>query len=533
MSSCFDLEEGDDPDRSEPFDFNLACRPELIPLAAELDSRLIGSEGFRKARPSSLDKAQEATQLILQNLVNAVECSNYCFLAVPRDRNIFNKSSRYRPISVSYDWFIKVLDFLSEHDPPLILVKGAFKDHESGIGRRTRIKASGWLRSVLRRFSAINTNQVTDISVIFDNLNRQSVENRLHLPASWRQTPSNPELIRLKNAKGELIDYDENDDTKGMRSRLQTWNEFSNDNFHVGLLLPDDKIESLYTDANDFETEAQSFYSDVRDRPRFVRFDQTQLYRVFNNSSFEQGGRFYGGWWQQIPSKLRRYITINEGPTREFDFSNLHAAMLYAKEGLKLENDAYVLPGLDAYRKLVKTTFFKMMNAYEDQRIDPPRKDALPPGLSWADLQRMILEKHAPIAHRLKSGDGIRMQRLDADIAEDVMLAMMKRNYLALPIHDSFITYSGIIPIIVDEMKSAYRARMNQEVGVDADLSFLEQEGIWPTHDEGQNDPEDIVRDRVQSSGYEGYDARLRAFLRTKSDDWRWRFGPGHTSGPL
>ena len=26
------------------------------------------------------------------------------------------------------------------------------------------------------------------------------------------------------------------------------------------------------------------------------------VYRVFNNGSFDQGRRFYGGWWQQIPS---------------------------------------------------------------------------------------------------------------------------------------------------------------------------------------------------------------------------------------
>ena len=110
----------------------------------------------------------------------------------------------------------------------------------------------------------------------------------------------------------------------------------------------------------------------------------------------------------------------------------------------------------------------------------------------------MIVEKHAPIAHCLKSGDGIRMQRLDADIAEDVMLAMMKRDYLALPIHDSFITYSGLIPIIVEEMQTAYQRQMRQTINIDADVAFFEDEKIWLADDEG---PEDIVRDRGQSPG--------------------------------
>jgi hypothetical protein len=532
MSSCFDLEDGDDPDRSIPFDFNLTCSPELVPLAAELLGRLLGGgEGYRKTRRSSLDKAQHAVDLILQNLVVALDCSGRCFLSVPRDKNFYTKS-RYR--SVSYDWFDKALNFLSRHEPPLVLVKKGFNDRrKGGVGRRTRFKASPYFRSLLRRFLALREGPHFDVAFIFKDLKPQSLENLKSLPVSWFQETRDIPLVRLKDAKGELIDYEDNDATHGMHSRLQTWNKFLKDNFHVDLLLPDNRIDALFTDADDIELEAQSFYSDIRDRPRFVRFDQIQLYRVFNNSSFEQGGRFYGGWWQQIPGALRRYITITERPTREFDFSNLHAAMLYAKEGLKLTDDAYVLPSLAAYRKLVKTTFFKMMNAHEGQRIDPPKADALPPGISWPQLQQMILEKHGAIARRLKSGDGIRMQRLDADIAEDVMLAMMERNELALPIHDSFITYSWLHPVIIQEMRSAYRSRMKQEIAVDADTTFLEIEKLWPMDDEGQDDPEEIVRDRGQSSGYQGYDERLRAFLRTKSDEWRRKFGQGYSSGPM
>ncbi len=44
--------------------------------------------------------------------------------------------------------------------------------------------------------------------------------------------------------------------------------------------------------------------------------------------------------------------------------------MLYAKEGLPLVEDAYELPGLEQnrYRKLVKSTFFKLINAREGHR---------------------------------------------------------------------------------------------------------------------------------------------------------------------
>ena len=40
------------------------------------------------------------------------------------------------------------------------------------------------------------------------------------------------------------------------------------------------------------------------------------VYRVFNNGSWRQGGRFYGGFWQGIPSAYRKYIRIDGYPHR-------------------------------------------------------------------------------------------------------------------------------------------------------------------------------------------------------------------------
>ena len=41
-----------------------------------------------------------------------------------------------------------------------------------------------------------------------------------------------------------------------------------------------------------------------------------QVHRVFNRSSFDNGGRFYGPWWQQCPKAWRREIFINDAPAR-------------------------------------------------------------------------------------------------------------------------------------------------------------------------------------------------------------------------
>lgn len=62
-------------------------------------------------------------------------------------------------------------------------------------------------------------------------------------------------------------------------------------------------------------------FREEEDRPRFVDLTRNRIYRVFNNQSFDEGGRFYGGWWQRVPSDYRKFITINWVPTRELEYT--------------------------------------------------------------------------------------------------------------------------------------------------------------------------------------------------------------------
>jgi len=58
-------------------------------------------------------------------------------------------------------------------------------------------------------------------------------------------------------------------------------------------------------------------------------FTHITLRRIFSRGSLKKGGRFYGGWWENIPSKFRPYLTINGFATGEVDFSELHPRLLY------------------------------------------------------------------------------------------------------------------------------------------------------------------------------------------------------------
>ena len=65
----------------------------------------------------------------------------------------------------------------------------------------------------------------------------------------------------------------------------------------------------------------------ITQKDKFVR-------RIFNNSRWDQGGRFYGGWWQRCPKEYREKIEFDGVGGLEVDFSGMHIVILYAQEGI-------------------------------------------------------------------------------------------------------------------------------------------------------------------------------------------------------
>ena len=53
------------------------------------------------------------------------------------------------------------------------------------------------------------------------------------------------------------------------------------------------------------------------------------------------------------------------------------------------------------------------------------------------------LKKHQPIADKFFTGQGLRLQRIDSEIAEYVMLHFAKHDMPILPLHDSFLIRFG------------------------------------------------------------------------------------------
>ena len=178
-------------------------------------------------------------------------------------------------------------------------------------------------------------------------------------------------------------------------------------------------------------------------------------YRVFNGD-LRHGGRWYGPFWQNVPSSLRPKLLINREPTLELDFASCQLRLMYALVGLPdpLHSqirtsdptfDLYSIEGLD--RDVVKLGVLIMANAgsvrsarkaLAAKLISEPPENRLP------EAARILtaVESHFPeLAPLWYSGVGLRLQRADSDLCEQIQREMRAQGLPTLSVHDSFISW--------------------------------------------------------------------------------------------
>lgn len=505
------------------FDDHLTIGREVDGLIDELTREVLEFHG-EKGTELRISRYQATLRCFLANLARAWAKAPSATVGLSLRANDYS-DSRYVSPDISYRSVRGIFSFVTDTKPPLVHHRRGWLDRrgqEAGlgppVGRLTRIRATDTLMERIRaavRSSAPEggTHSITDNEISC-------------LPLLIIQQEQ--ESIRLRDEAKKLIPYDDTPDTEDMREALREWNDFALLHW-VDLFLTDDEFQQIgFLQGEQFDSG-----DDHEETAPGVDLTRRRLYRVFNNGSFDQGGRFYGGWWQHIPSEYRRFITINWAPTRELDYSNMQAAMLYAMEGRELDGDAYSIDGIDpsrANRKLIKQTFFKLINAREGQKIRPPRRDQLPEGWTWAQVQEALRDKHAPIAKYLNSGIGIELQKIDSEIAEDVMHSLLEDDILVLPVHDSFVVYRAQYDRLKEEMLKAYRYEMGAAIKIDTDLGFadflLGDEPVDPLDELDQFILDEWER-RQTRVGYESYLVRKNHYLALVNEPWKRRFTAG------
>jgi hypothetical protein len=195
---------------------------------------------------------------------------------------------------------------------------------------------------------------------------------------------------------------------------------------------------------------------------------RTQLRRIFNNSDWRQGGRFYGGWWQTVPSKWRSCIQINGSPTVELDYSGFSIRAIYHTKGRRFEGDPYEVPAIkeiverrgdqwSTVRDAVKRATHALINAGRDKKLNCVRSIKLPRYLTKAVIFRLIEERHAAISDKFRSGEGLFLMNKEARICQAVLRAGIEEGIPLLPIHDAFIVSVRHREWLRAKMIDAYR----------------------------------------------------------------------------
>ena len=272
------------------------------------------------------------------------------------------------------------------------------------------------------------------------------------------------ETIILRDRKNIAIDYKDNSKTKNMRKVIEKYNEILRQTF----------IDIPFLEKSYLENKGKKH--SVNQHTKLVK-------RIFNHGTFDNGNRFYGGWWQHISEKQREKILMDDRETIEIDYKSLHPVLAYAKKGIDFWkrtnttkysyfNDSYDVPTLgvkdkEDSRAIVKLLFQTALNAKNEKECFKAFRNqwdyeersykGLFTDIFLQELLDSIRDRHYQIDDMFCSGVGIDLQKLDSDIVEYIVSDFTERNIPILCIHDSFIIWKDQMDLLVNNMNIAIK----------------------------------------------------------------------------
>ena len=276
--------------------------------------------------------------------------------------------------------------------------------------------------------------------------------------------PENKATVILRDENKRNIEYEDTLVTKRMHDLLLRYNRLLERTFVDIPSLDQPRIE--LGDKENRKRNKKPVFVNITHHGKFVR-------RVFNNGTFDDGGRFYGGWWQRIDGSYRKDIRMNNVPTVEIDYSSLHVILAYTEVGIDYWDttsaDPYDLPvrgvnNPDHCRAITKLLFLLGFNASDEQSLFEAFRNELDytaypysfPDDVLSELLRGIKDRHPKISHLICSGAGLRLMNLDAKMCEYVIEKFVELDTPILTIHDSFVVPLGTERELDKVMKDAF-----------------------------------------------------------------------------
>lgn len=407
----------------------LNMKEPITDLIIETTKRIEGLETRKRNRDANTQlRFEHSVRTILIDLWKAIHSIPPRECLINKRSGYYSENPRYRDPLLTYKQTIAAFDGLNMLGL-IEVTKEGYHDRETLQGSLTKVVARDELLERLR-------------------------EIEVH-PALSIQPDLNCESILLRNTidgHRQHVDYNDTPKTDEYRQNLNRINQCFLRHW-ADIQIKDTEFDAL---------EARIGADDER-LP--IDFTARTLVRIFSNGSFKEGGRFYRGWWQNVPIEYRKHITIDMKQTVEYDFSQLNPHMLYFAYNKELgSEDAYdrVLDG--EHRDLVKSAFNAMIQASTDLRNCPSDIDPSIADMSWGELRDRIIEAHRPIEHLFFCGTGNKMQFEDSCICEGVMLHFASMDTPALPVHDSFIMHHGYGGELEEAMRRAFYDRFGGDI---------------------------------------------------------------------
>ena len=408
-------------DNSRMLDMWIWSNKPEIRITADYIFTLLQKKEKRRLKNFRLPRLKNHLKVILTDLLVARKKDPTLYLAFSRRLAGFVPSLRYQKIYLHPTYMAFLTDFLAAENF-IELHKGI---HFGTYNRMSRIKATPKLLRYFRKYRVQGQGIILRRKpcVIMRNDKKQDI-------------PFNTDTIEVKNI---------------MRNVLKI-------NRHL-------KEHEISLDIEKCPPKLLQEYKQV------ISDKHSKYTRIFNNNDFNQGGRFYNHWTQLIPKELRKYILIDGKETVELDYSCLHITLLYALEGKKLpKGDLYSITGIsNKYRDIVKKSFNIAINAKDERSTilainEYLREVEQEQGtvdlkadyiLFFMKLTHKILQKY------LCTGYGTFLQRIDSDLAENIMLSLLSERICVLCIHDSFIVSVEYKTKLYDAMTNHFNNRFN------------------------------------------------------------------------
>lgn len=439
-----------DPWHSRPIDVHRwSEHPEVKGMVKTIWDAHFSDYGDETKRTGPKPKTSFRHQLrvlILDLYVAWLEDPELC-IGVAMSVNYWDTTSRYNALNISKRIIpiIKRLEKVGLVDT----ANGSFSGPWAKGNRNTRIRASEALRAIF-----------AGSKVTREDIHRIATEECIIL----RDGPETGDVSRV-------MEYQDTDATNKMRVEVQAYNSLLADTFIDIPVLEQAKFDRLVTSGKDT---GKTVTLQLDHHHHFIR-------RIFSRGSWDKNGRFYGGWWQLIPSSLRKEIYINDTPTVEVDFKGLHIAILSEEQGVTIDGDPYTLElGLvegqsaEEQRSIVKQLVLTALNARDRKSAFQSFRDSFPANHVGKKITNVQLGKvldafvarHPHLADFVCADQGIRLMNVDAQIAAMVQRFFTMLGIPVLSVHDSFIIDYTNVKLLKWAMRVASEAVVGRALKV-------------------------------------------------------------------